>query len=247
MNTTVDEKLLERIRKLQAKADSCEAIGSLAEAATFAAAVQNMLAKYNLSMEALRVDEWDTTELSLKEQGKRIKIWQLIIYEACEKGYGVTQYFHPGSPVAYFFGRPANVRVAAYMAQVLIRTGTDLGKRALWEKKYANKRQTGSFAVPKGFQQGWYFGFATAIAKRLEELRRQDPGLGLVLYDASTAALDELKRRSPRMTFGEMASEMDVPREAYRQGLEAGQQIALTPGVEGTPTARRQLAAGASA
>lgn len=246
MNTTVDEKLLERIRKLQAKADSCEAIGSLAEAATFAAAVQNMLAKYNLSMEALRVDEWETQKLDLPEQGKRVKIWHQAIYEACADGYGVTVYYHRGSAKALFFGRPDNVRIAVYMAEVLIRTGTALGKRALWEKKYENKRQTGSFAVPEGFRRGWFYGFAVTIRERLLDLTRSESQLGVILYDASRLANAELHRRL-KVQRQKTTVNTTIDLDAFRKGQEAAEQIALTPGVEGTPTTQRQLAAGSPA
>lgn len=56
------QKLLDRVRKLHAKAESAKALGSEAEAASFAAAVSKMLAKYKLDMSELEFSQMEKAE-----------------------------------------------------------------------------------------------------------------------------------------------------------------------------------------
>jgi hypothetical protein len=209
----VDKGVLERIKKLHAKAESLQKMGpnSEAEAQLFMAAVQQMLDKYQLELS--EVDY----QLSLtndpvkmhrvlpqsfgKRSSKQVSLWQAVIaYHLCDlfdcayiRDSDVGNSF-------WIIGRREHRQVADYMCTVILRLAEDLSYKA-YVKEYYRCRDLGDVTLARGYKQGFLVGFAQRLAERCQELQRSrtQAGRGVALIRISQEkalvkqAMDELK------------------------------------------------------
>lgn len=192
-HTAPDSKILERIRKLHAKAESAKSIGSLAEAETFAAAVEKMLAKYKLDMAGVELGVLDIQDpLGMEPlrgddtgMGRRHKrvAWYEDLASAVARAHFCKILIVPRSVTIYFVGRQSDRQVATYMFQILARTAQELCTTAYFKELYKAK-QAGHYGT-NNFKAGFYEGFVSRIDTRYAEMRRaevtESSGMALVV------------------------------------------------------------------
>lgn len=172
---TVDPSVLELIRKVHAKAESCKAIGSEAEAQTFAEAVQRMLAKHRLSMSDIQFNQfrenepvgksevnWD--EHGLKNKARRCQ-WIEQLANVVAQAHSCTILVRVGSNVIVLVGREHSRKIAEYALAVLVRAAESLAQRA-YDKFYWECERDGRRYAAKGFREAFLKGFIQRIAQR---------------------------------------------------------------------------------
>lgn len=193
MEDVVSDKLLDRIRKLWAKAESAKAIGSVHEAEAFAEAVQRMLVKYKLEMSALEMPTgedpiehgWVDWEASgLRQTEKRIA-WLERLASAVAIAHFSRIVVQPGSNRIMFVGRAQDRQIAEYVFVTLVREGERQANAGYWRERYKAQKQ-GHYSTG-GYKSSFLYGFVTRIQERYAELRREQqatPGMALVLKRA---------------------------------------------------------------
>lgn len=252
MNETVNDSVIEKIRKLIAHADSARAIGSLAEAEAFGAKVSELLAKHKLEMsdvEFAAVKETDPIARQYvhpREGGYRkvaVRQWwreslgstiarahfcRILVYE---KHNGLT-----------FVGRGADRAVAVHLFIVLGRALERLVERE-WRKAQKSHREWQDALFPEDraeigrvWKTSFLDGAVAGIGDRLRKAR-EDMTVGLsstALVKLDDKEVDEYlgtlkasKAKSVRLPLLDVA--------AYRAGQRAAQDIALQSAVAAAP------------
>lgn len=190
MTQAETEKLIDRIRKLWAKAESAKAIGSVHEAEAFAESVQKMLVKYKLEMSVLEMPQdadpiehaWVDWEVNgLRQTEKRIA-WLERLAAAVALAHFCRIVVAPGSNRILFVGRAQDRQIAEYVYIALVREAERQANAGYWRERYRAQKQ-GHYSTG-GYKSSFLYGFVTRIQERYAELRKEQqnmPGMALVL------------------------------------------------------------------
>lgn len=243
MTTEQLDTLMDRIRKLHAKAESARQIGSLAEAEAFADAVSRLLMKHKLDASILEqagqiAEEIEAGELDWQEfgvYGKRVG-WIELLSLAVSRAYFCRMYLISGGGTRIILvGKPSDREVAGYMIRFLTATAHRLAEEANKAEKKRMKKLTGSFAVA-GFRKAFLAGFVSGISSRLREAREQavsqNSGMAVVLSTAD-AQLDAFMR-GQKLRNTKALTRPRPNAEAYNQGKDAASKINLNSPVGGS-------------
>lgn len=170
--------LLERIKKLQAKAASCEAIGSFAEAEVFAAKVGELLARYKLSLVDVDALVQDTTNpfgevrvYATPEEAKKVRHTRLWYAEALAKVVAEAHFCHrvlnSTACQVIFVGRQTDREISVYMFHYLMRIMlTEATNAYKVEVKQYNIQLVAAFkAIQEGRQTEFLAKFKGKLAK----------------------------------------------------------------------------------
>lgn len=244
---TIDAALLDRIRKLHAKASSAEAIGSTAEAEAFARKVAELLAEHRLTETVLAADDagdddtFDNAWFQYSDAKTRV-VWRSTLVRAVMtanflSGYVSTRRIpNLGERSVYrLFGNPADIERAKYLYHVL----ADLCETAA-------RHFRGNRAAKGAFRLGW----AQAVQSRLIEGQktvRQSSAHALAVFNRTDAAVRSYR---DQVLAGEgiRLQRLSGPRiadtAAYHAGAAAGKAATWSEGVRGT-AARAAVRAGA--
>lgn len=173
------EEILERLRKLNAMAESAADIGNEAEAQAFAAKVQELLTAYKLSQADIRTGEVkpdepiNITYVSWKDLGMEVR--KVRIAWAEQLGGLVAQPYYCnfvicgwGGHIGMFVGAETDRKIAVYMFITLARFFQTLVER---EYAVAWRRATsqGDVTTCRGFKAGFTYGFLSRLSQRFDE------------------------------------------------------------------------------
>lgn len=177
------EKLMDKIRKLLEHAASAEKIGSLEEAATFAAKADQLLTEHKLSRAEVEIfgtqcstdagweDEPIDREYVDIQVGRKKKtgynLWQAQLASVVAELCFCEHLAVPSSPKQIFIGRAQDRAVAAYLYEVLAKECHRMG----W-KEYAKARKRDEYT--RNFFRSFCTGFVHAINTRVAEQRKTD-------------------------------------------------------------------------
>lgn len=233
-----DEKLIERIRKLYAKAESAKAIGSEAEAAAFYAGVQKMLLKHKLDAAILtfeekeRVDplerEWvDWKVYGVDQKRKRIA-WIENLAASVAAAHFCRMVVMSKTNNIMLVGRSTDRQVATFVLGRLVRQGEELAEAGYWRERYKSQKQ-GHYTTG-GYKSAFLYGYVQRIKERYAEVQRAqlaEPGTALVIrksMDEVTKYMSEMSglRNSRRPT-----DRVGNNEGARAQGREAGSKANL--------------------
>lgn len=127
-----NEKLLDKLQKIKAHAESAKAIGNEAEAQAFADMLQRLLLQHDLDMSDLDFTRMTEVEpigyhpVNFKEGGVKVKNtrsqWQENLAGIVARANFCRFLVHPGSNRITLIGRKSHAAVAEYMIVTLIRT-----------------------------------------------------------------------------------------------------------------------------
>lgn len=194
---TADAKLLDRIRKLHAKAESCAAIGSDAEAQTFAAAVQKMLLKYKLSLSDLEMTRLEAEEPVGEQWTQSTKrhrvLWAERLAAAVAEAHFCRILVVRGSDAIILVGRETDRKIAEFVFTTLRRTAEELSdKEARRFRKQQRAIHGATLGRNENFREAWLAGFVHRISERyVAEMAtaRGSTGTALVRVDRATSAV----------------------------------------------------------
>ncbi len=244
-------KLVARIQKLQAMADSARAVGSLAEADSFLEAVEKTLAKYNMDNSVLSIDLKNAqdplisrcTVGSTKRHRNKPVAWAQILANNVGAAHYCSVLVSITTSHVFFYGRKSNVDVAVKMYEYL----RELAERTGW-KAYRHYCKTDGYMANRWYLD-WLTGFAAEVGTRYAAMRvrvESNTGMSLVLTGVRKEAKD--------FANGSLATEEQMKnakrtwngagfRGAMDSGAEAARRANLAPNVvDSTPSAdRRQI------
>ncbi len=172
------ESIIRKLKKLRAKAESAEAIGSEAEAQTFAEAVQRMLSEYKV--EAAEVAENMEEEVdpikSIRPNTEKHKIkfkrrenpWMKDLASIVAWAHYYRMSFVPGTNLVYMIGREADAETAGEVWCKLVRVAESIA-----DKEYVDYfhecRRAGNVARARGFRASFLRGFVQRLRLRYSE------------------------------------------------------------------------------
>ncbi len=236
------DKLLDRIRKLHAKAESARAIGNDAEALAFAAGVQKMLAKYKLDMSELEMQTLDKVEpigsTYVRSEGKSKRVaWAELLASVVARAHYCRILVIPNSDTIVLVGRPTDRQVAEFVFSTLRRTAdenSDRDARAFRRRQRAERGATMGDAT--NFRAAWLNGFVQRISERYEAERQQlkveaaKAGTSLVRLDNALTQVDQhMAKMSTRR-----ASSVGTRPSANREGAALGRAAGNVANIRGT-------------
>ncbi len=183
---TDTERIIDKISKLQAHADSAAELGSEAEAQAFAAKAQELLTAYKLSQvdvkrtdgkveEPIDCTYFGWADLGLKERKVRIGWAEILAHNVGQAYYCKFIVSAYGGKIGFFVGRKTDREVATYMFVTLGRLLYKLAERETERYNIGVWRAAGSprpwTAPPEtlGFKAGFIKGFINRLWERFEE------------------------------------------------------------------------------
>lgn len=233
------EKILEKVRKLMVLAGDEGA--SLNEAEVAAKKAQELLFKYNLTMqeadthipkdEQVVGDEfYDLGPDWKKNEGSWIiSLYQCIArYNLCTivVGWSYARDRYPKNWAVYVIGRKVNVELVHFMCQQLVFRIRILEKGA-W-LLYQGLEKKGRFR--RGFLVGAVKGISNQLWKQQSGLRGVEKKLDALIVLNEKALEEYSKRRWPDQTKGRMSSLSSW--DGLQKGIVAGKSMEIHKGLE---------------
>lgn len=203
-NKAIDPKLIARIQKMYAMAESAKEVGSLAEADSFMNGVMTTLAANNLDMSVLSLDMKNLTDPMGRQffygvgkngrasvDSRKTLEWITDLGMAVAPAHYCECHWHPGSNYLTFYGRESNRRVAVQMFGYL----RDMAEKGAWaaHAKEFNRRQKAgeSQAGLTDHRLSWLEGFVAEVSRRYRDMRERvekDNSMALVLVSVRKEA-----------------------------------------------------------
>lgn len=166
------DSIKEKIEKLLNKAESAKQIGSLEEAAAFAAKASNLLMKYNLCMSDIGGKPKDDMEVGRIDLGelhgfnKTEGDWVVQLYNAIAKFNlcRVIKVNMPGHMKIVIIGDKFNTETVMYIAGQLVNRLKELQRERFKQYKGTEKKGT--------FKRSYFIGAVNGIWDKLEENKK---------------------------------------------------------------------------
>ena len=224
------DRIIDRIRKLYAKAEGARQLGSEAEAEAFAEKVRELLAQHKLDMSVLTDEARDAADPLVSGYhtpgGVRKKArsgWVELLADGVAKAYFCDFLVLPGSNTLVMVGRRDDVAVATYVIDNLVRFAEEESLLATRKERY-RLWKAGRLQDSRGFRTSFINGFVTGIRKRLrDEVQKQvasDSRFALVLQK-SQAEVAELVAKLSGGTSASTSVRRGNNLNGYRAGVSA--------------------------
>lgn len=255
---TVPDEVLQRIRKLYAKAEGARDLGSLEEAEAFLTKVHSLMAEYQLSLtdlqwtEVLEAQDYhaffpaiDIKWMSVKGE---LPLWIMRIALGLAEAFGCTTAVVPKHKVLVIFGPNTMRPLVERLIQRIV--GTAMRAAIKFADKYHQTsersqllRESGSKGRT-GPRQSYLIGFTIALAERLDkEQAKRGSGKALARTNQSLARARQLCSENTTKDYTPPdLPQQDYVAEAFEQGQEHGETISINEGLmaaeeEATPLA----------
>lgn len=181
MMMTKDSKIISKVQKLHAKAQSAEEMGSMEEAQVFARKVKEMMDNYKLSMSDIAYQDYDESDIETEniywsdyghKNVRKRELWTseflgtLCQYNSCRHRVYV------GRNTCIVYGRRDDIEAIKVLLSILIPVCIRLEGRAYHIKYHDvhdnNPRYMWKMML-KGFRLSWKIGFIKGVFDALEE------------------------------------------------------------------------------
>jgi len=243
---TARDKMVDRVRKLFAKADSAEKIGSTEEAAAFAAKAQQLAMEHTIAVHELEEagDQDEPVEIEdlcvnwLKRAGNvnSAATWLDVLVHALCRAHFCFPIVFKGTKIYRVAGRREDVDVVTYLMRVL---STEANRLA---EAHAKSR-----VGVRGTERAFRAGFATAIAHRLERERHAfvaDKTTALQVFDERTRKAEIAIRAEHEVRDAKPKKQSPLDAAAFEAGYVEGESVSLRRAVAGRVAAPRQIGGG---
>lgn len=220
---TVEEKIIERVRKLLALSTS----SNPNEAANAAAKAQELLQQYNLELSQVQANEQRGPEyiksgavLGGKQKWRHILLEVLCSHNFCKS------FYYQGTPRAVIVGEKHNIEVVEYLYEHLLHELPLMASAAY--------KQSGSVAHPVTWKDAFYIGATRSISERMHEERarfEQESNNTRTLIVLKDKELQQAVQQFFPNTARARAKRVRSV-EGYVEGVKAGQTVALRKAVE---------------
>ena len=176
------EKLVDRIKKMHAKAESAKQLGNEAEAFAFASAVQKLLLKHNLEMtdiEAALEAQHDPVQghyfhpqaFGLPFKKSRV-LWSELLGHVIADAHmcGILPVHR--SNTFMIIGTRSNRQACEFMTVFLTRYAIEHSEKDYVRYFYQCKAD-GDVTMARGYKSGWLMGFVARLAERYKQDKAQ--------------------------------------------------------------------------
>lgn len=230
-----EQRLLDKLQKLKAHAESAEKIGSMEEAEAFAAMLNRLLLKHKLEMtdidlkreeESEPIQEFDIDYTKYPDiEVKKVRIeWQERLAGIIARAHFCRIVVNRYSSRIGIIGRKSDVEIAEYMIITLIRATLNLAKKEhskyAWECYKVDK----STARARGFKRSFIDAFIRRIDERFEAERNAAAGTSsMALVKLNTA--DRLVADFVKQHYG-MARGLTRQKASHVEGMARGRAAA---------------------
>lgn len=257
------EKVIAKLIKMQATKDSEKALGNVAAAEAFAAAINRMLLENELSpsdVEYAKAGEDDPViqvEVKLKDYGiesKRTRVaWQETLARMVAKAHLCTFLIQRGTNRIIFVGTKSHALVAEYAFGTLVPAAEKMSLKARHDYRNELRAQHG-IAEGKslrgikegfGFREAWLDAFAKRIGERFEEARNaaiqaatpegESTSTALIRLDGAMAKVHRYidDRFSHRRSASALNGRRHDHPEGRARGTAAADAVTLRRGIVG--------------
>lgn len=255
--TTDLSKTLNLIRKLLLKADSARALGSIEEAAAFAAKANELLLRHKLEMSDVEVAEEIAADpvgdeyVNLAALGHLKNVygnrrpWLEQLATDVARAHFCRILVIPGSKTIHLIGRHTDRLIAKYLLETLISNGERLAAR--YERTSRNAAIATGDPFPLKPKASWLLGYVRAIGQRLVAMRHAVEQQGGQFALTRFAAAEQItKQLWEANKTGEAGGFRDLRGDtrAYDEGHRAGSRVTLNGGLGGGVDDRGTLRSG---
>ena len=234
------KKLVQRIGKLKAKADSARNLGNLKEAESFAQKTTELLAKHKLTITDVEythlqkiepVEEQEVRGPDFGVVNKRQRNpWQQELASVLAQHNSCRILATTGSNMITFVGRLSDREIAVYLFCSLV-----MQLHAIADEKWAEgKRLYGN--MPKGWYRSWLMGATVGIGQKLDEMKwaledeAHRTGKGHALVRLTGKAVDQYIDQMYTGNAPSMGTVLD--HDAYLDGRAHGRSMNIRQGVD---------------
>lgn len=241
------DQIIEKIQKLQNHAMKSEELGNEAEAQVFAAKIQELLLRYELSMDDIAVEKmvemkeeigservrWENYGL---ESTQRRCNWIEMLANIITKAYACKFLVHPCSNHISIVGHKTNRELAVYTFVSLVRAADGLSTKA-YQRVYAQNRNEAS-----GYRKSWLLGFCSKIQERLQILKNNPIAQDGTNLSTALVRIDRKREEVENYVYIDMGCKKahglnhisTHNRNGYRDGQEYASKISFTKGLNKT-------------
>lgn len=247
---TVDkrERVVDKLAKLKAMAESAERIGNEAEAQAFAEKFQRMLLEHKIDVTEVDLAQEEAAEPVTEhwiDYGKYPDVplksarseWTARLAHIVSKAHFCSFLVYRGSSRISFIGRKSDAAVAEYAFITLYRATLELSKREHARFAYECYKHDGHCANARGFKESFIVSFITRLAQRYADVRDQvasSSSTALVRVNRAEAAVieyvnakDEKGKPKIKTIKTIVRHRGDVNVEGHRRGRAAADRINL--------------------
>lgn len=235
------QRILEKIQKLLAKAESARNTSSLEEAEAFASKAQSLLQEYNLSLHDVSVfEEAKEFENYVIHPGLSYKdnqashTWKFLLASTLTEFYFTKFVYKSRSKTLQFIGERVNVDTCILLYNYL---STFFFSKAL--EQYKNRSENLNNVSRYNFLASYTKGCVMGLRSKLSQSLPQDYRQGLM---ASQKKIDKFLAASfDNLKTSRNIKQTKVVTEVYSEGKKTGFNTNLTPGIKNTQSSPRLL------
>lgn len=225
------DKILDKLQKLKAHAESAAKIGSVEEAEAFAAMLQQLMLKHKISMTDIEVAEEAEADpierLSINWQDIKVRsnrvAWIERLAGIVARAYFCRILVNPGSSRITLVGRKSDIAIAEFMIVTLTRLAERLAKKE-FGIVYRQNRQ-----AAHGFKDSFLKSFIIRLDERFREERdaATKGSTALVRVNAAEAAVNEYMEQFKKKAAIVKGSRQDPNALGWRRGREVADEVSL--------------------
>ena len=247
------QKIIEKVKKLHAKAQSAEEMGSMEEAQVFAAKVKEMMDNHKLSMSDIAYKDYSEADIETevirwsnyghKDVSKR-ELWtSKFLGVVCE--YNSCRYrVYVGSNACIIYGRRDDIEAIKVLLAVLIPVCIRLEGRAYhikYHDVHDNYPRNMWKSMLKGFRISWKIGFIDGVLEALEEQSKasqakalaQGGNYALVRLSGAIKAVDSYIQANCNSNRTVKSTRNSYNNDGYHRGHKEGKAAVNRNQVEG--------------
>lgn len=223
--------ILEKIKKLLRLSQS----GNIHEAAAAAAKAQELLAKYNVARESIRLED-DPLEAQRihKKTRQRLEDWAYSLARCCAEAFDCRFYHIPYAGDTVFVGVGADPEVCAWMYGYLYKTLLRLASTYI---RIECKRLR-SNASRKNARDSFLQGAVAVIKKRLVQQKNATPATSSDLMICKKALIDAAM---PHDLVFDPAKKIKIREKDWYAGRHAASNVPLSTPIKQSSPARLAL------
>ncbi len=229
------DKMIDRIQKLLAHAESAKKLGNEEEAQAFAAKVNELLLTHKLSMSAIEIAAQDTDDVMGEEivrmGGRKRSQWKEDLASTVARAHFCRILIVTGSDTIWFVGRESDRALAIWVYKYLIEQIDKLGKRGLRRERRAVGNE-----MAKGFMASYVRGFVHQVSSRYYEERRKADAAAKRMSNSTAlvrAAGAVEKYMGDAFGSSRPAAHLNGQRGHHEGGYESGQRDGSTANIRG--------------
>lgn len=229
-----DEKIIDKLRKLKAMADSAKDVGNEAEAQAFGSMVQTLLARHRLDASEIEWEREQREELvtivaNRTDRRRKKQEWETMIAIHVARSCSCVPFEYRGSALTGFRGLKLDVEAAREAYLYLVKAAEHLAERE-YVAFFHQMKRLGKVERARGYKGSWLTGFVLRLGLRYRENERaiqsQLAGTALIRL---TSALARVQKEVKDSGVKNTAHEVKPPSNylGYRHGQASANKVKL--------------------